>query len=60
MAASTKQGPSRRRVVAGCFQELLFLASHGLVTLSQDAPYADIAVAKTGKFDATPAGTPAH
>ncbi|KAG8460934.1 hypothetical protein KFE25_010685 [Diacronema lutheri] len=55
MAASTKPCASRRRVVAGCFQELLFLATHNLVSLSQHEPYADIAVHKTERFDRTAA-----
>uniref|UniRef100_A0A7S0NVP8 Rad21/Rec8-like protein C-terminal eukaryotic domain-containing protein n=1 Tax=Calcidiscus leptoporus TaxID=127549 RepID=A0A7S0NVP8_9EUKA len=41
----------RRRVVAGCFQELLFLTTHGLTELSQHQPYADIVIHKTDLFD---------
>uniref|UniRef100_A0A7S0LMX7 Rad21/Rec8-like protein N-terminal domain-containing protein n=1 Tax=Coccolithus braarudii TaxID=221442 RepID=A0A7S0LMX7_9EUKA len=41
----------RRRVVAGCFQELLFLTTHGLTALSQHEPYADIVIHKTELFD---------
>ncbi|KAJ1631357.1 hypothetical protein T492DRAFT_906037, partial [Pavlovales sp. CCMP2436] len=45
LANSTRPCASRKRVVAGCFQELLFLASHGLVSLQQ--------IAKTKRFDKT-------
>lgn len=53
MAATTqRRGSEKRRVVAGCFQELLFLATHGLVDLSQQKPYGNIVVSKTPLFDA--------
>jgi len=51
MAAKSK-GPQKRRVVAGCFQELLFLTTHGLLELQQHQPYADIVISKTDDFDA--------
>jgi chromatin segregation and condensation protein Rec8/ScpA/Scc1 (kleisin family) len=53
LAGSTAPHANRKRVVAGCFQELLFLASHGLVSLTQERPYRDVAVHKTARFDQT-------
>ena len=53
LASATQPSAARRRVVAGCFQELLFLSTHGLVSLTQDRPYGDILVAKTERFDRT-------
>ncbi|KAL1524073.1 hypothetical protein AB1Y20_018983 [Prymnesium parvum] len=44
-------GPDKRRIVAGCFQELLFLASKGLIDLEQRRPYANIIVSKTDRFE---------
>ena len=38
MIAQTRSAP-KRRVVAGCFQELLFLTTHGLTDLAQSKPY---------------------
>lgn len=32
----------KRRIVAGCFQELLFLATKGLIDLEQARPYSNI------------------
>jgi len=46
----------KRRVVAGCFQELLFLTTHGLTDLAQNRAYGDIIVTKTEQFDAIAAG----
>ena len=48
---SQTSGPDKRRVVAGCFQELLFLTTHGLIELEQQRAYADIVVTKTDTFD---------
>jgi chromatin segregation and condensation protein Rec8/ScpA/Scc1 (kleisin family) len=39
-------------VVAGCFQELLFLSTHGLLELQQQKPYANIIISKAEGFDA--------
>lgn len=41
----------KRRIVAGCFQELLFLSTHGLIDLEQQRPYGNIVVSKTDHFD---------
>jgi hypothetical protein len=51
MIARTKKD-QKRRVVAGCFQELLFLSTHGLIELKQSAPYANIVIAKADGFAA--------
>jgi len=40
----------KRRVAAGCFQELLFLSSHGLLKLKQRKPYGDIEIKRTTAF----------
>ena len=37
--------------MAGCFQELLFLTTHGIVELQQKRAYGNILVAKTELFD---------
>ena len=50
MIAKTKS-KQKRRVVAGCFQELLFLTTHGLTELAQHKPWGDIVVTKTEMFD---------
>lgn len=50
MIAKTKS-KQKRRVVAGCFQELLFLTTHGLTDLAQHKPWGDIVVTKTEMFD---------
>ena len=51
MVAKSK-GAQKRRVVAGCFQELLFLSTHGLLELQQQQPYANIIISKAEGFDA--------
>jgi len=51
MVAKSK-GKEKRRVVAGCFQELLFLSTHGLLELQQQQPYANIIISKAEGFDA--------
>merc|ERR1740130_1597263 len=51
MVAKSK-GKEKRRVVAGCFQELLFLSTHGLLELQQQKPYANIIISKAEGFDA--------
>jgi hypothetical protein len=51
MIGKTKDGPEKRRVVAGCFQELLYLCTHGLIDLKQQTPYANILVSKTELFE---------
>jgi len=50
MIAQTS-GRDKRRVVAGCFQELLFLSTHGLIDLEQQRPYSNIVVSKTENFE---------
>ena len=40
----------KRRIIAGCFQELLFLTTKGLIELEQSQPYSNIVVSKTEKF----------
>jgi len=50
MIAQTR-GPDKRRIVAGCFQELLFLTTKGLIDLEQAVPYSNIVVSKTELFD---------
>lgn len=42
---------SKRRVVAGCFQELLFLTTHGVVQLTQVQAYGDIVISKADGFE---------
>jgi chromatin segregation and condensation protein Rec8/ScpA/Scc1 (kleisin family) len=51
MVAGTKSSAHKRKVVAGCFQELLFLATHGMIELQQAKPYGNILVGKTELFD---------
>mmetsp|Transcript_4879 Transcript_4879/g.14775 ORF Transcript_4879/g.14775 Transcript_4879/m.14775 type:complete len:632 (-) Transcript_4879:123-2018(-) len=41
----------KRRVVAGCFQELLFLTTHGVTQLVQGEAYSDIIISKAEGFD---------
>jgi chromatin segregation and condensation protein Rec8/ScpA/Scc1 (kleisin family) len=41
----------KRRVVAGCFQELLFLTTHGVTKLAQANAYGDIVISKAEGFD---------
>jgi chromatin segregation and condensation protein Rec8/ScpA/Scc1 (kleisin family) len=41
----------KRRVVAGCFQELLFLTTHGVTQLAQAKAYGDIVISKAEGFD---------
>ena len=53
MITATKlTGAHKRKVVAGCFQELLFLSTHGLLELQQQKPYANIIISKAEGFDA--------
>uniref|UniRef100_A0A7S3RZI2 Rad21/Rec8-like protein N-terminal domain-containing protein n=1 Tax=Emiliania huxleyi TaxID=2903 RepID=A0A7S3RZI2_EMIHU len=42
---------AKRKVVAGCLQELLFLATHGVTELAQNEPYGDIVIGKADGFD---------
>lgn len=42
----------KRRVVAGCFQELLFLTTHGVTQLAQAKAYGDIVISRAEGFDA--------
>ena len=51
MIATTRNSAQKRKVVAGCFQELLFLTTHGIVELNQKKAYGNILVAKTELFD---------
>ena len=52
MITATKlTGAHKRKVVAGCFQELLFLATHGILEIQQTKAYGNIVVAKTEIFD---------
>lgn len=51
MISGTRGSAQKRKVVAGCFQELLFLTTHGIIELQQRKPYADILVSKTELFD---------
>jgi hypothetical protein len=50
MVAGTRS-INKRKVVAGCFQELLFLTTHGIIELQQRKAYGNILVAKTELFD---------
>ena len=52
------RGPQKRRVVAGCFQELLFLSTHGLIELQQQKPYSNIVITKTDDFDSVSMPSP--
>jgi len=56
MIASTRSSVDKRKVVAGCFQELLFLTTHGIIELDQARAYGNILVSKTERFD----GVAAH
>ena len=51
MINQTRNLPNKRKIVAGCFQELLFLTTHGIIELAQAKPYANILVSKTELFD---------
>lgn len=51
MIAKTRPGPEKKRVVAGCFQELLFLCTHGIIDLKQKKPYTDIIISQTELFE---------
>ena len=51
MVHGTKASANKRKVVAGCFQELLFLTTHGIIELQQRKAYGNIVVAKTELFD---------
>ena len=55
VAKTGHTGARKRRVVAGCFQELLYLSTHGLIDLAQRRPYGDIIVTKSEAFHATAA-----
>ena len=55
MIGQTKDGAAKRKIVAGCFQELLFLTTKGLIELEQGKPYSDIIVSKTDAFDSVAA-----
>jgi len=48
---ATVRTPEKRKVVAGCFQELLFLTTHGLIELDQRKAYGNILISKTELFD---------
>jgi hypothetical protein len=47
---SSKPNSEKRKIVAGCFQEVLFLATHGLVELDQKRAYGNLLIAKTELF----------
>jgi hypothetical protein len=47
---SSKPSSEKRKIVAGCFQEVLFLATHGLVELDQKRAYGNLLIAKTELF----------
>ena len=51
MIHTTRNTAHKRKVVAGCFQELLFLTTHGIVELTQRKAYGNILVSKTELFD---------
>ena len=51
MVAGTRASTNKRKVVAGCFQELLFLTTHGIIELDQRKAYGNILVSKTEIFD---------
>ena len=57
---AASRGKGQRHVVAGCFQELLFLTTHGHIKLQQHKPYENIVISKCDVFDSvTTAATPA-
>mmetsp|Transcript_24182 Transcript_24182/g.61868 ORF Transcript_24182/g.61868 Transcript_24182/m.61868 type:complete len:643 (+) Transcript_24182:114-2042(+) len=45
-----KAASEKRKTVSGCFQELLFLTTHGLIELQQQRPYGNILISKTEYF----------
>jgi len=47
---SKKASAEKRKIVSGCFQELLFLTTHGLVELEQQRPYGNLLISKTELF----------
>ena len=51
MAKKATKEPNRRKIIAGCFQELLFLTTHGMIELEQRKPYRDLLISKTELFD---------
>ena len=51
MAKQTRHSANKRKVVAGCFQELLFLTTHGIIELDQRKAFANILISKTENFD---------
>ena len=53
MVASTPKSTDKRKVVAGCFQELLFLTTHGIIELQQQKAYGNILISKTELFAET-------
>jgi len=48
--ASKISSAEKRKIVSGCFQELLFLTTHGLVDIDQQRPYGNLLVSKTELF----------
>ena len=51
MINQTRNLPNKRKIVAGCFQELLFLTTHGIIELDQAKAYGNIVVNKTELFE---------
>jgi len=51
MAKQTRHSANKRKVVAGCFQELLFLTTHGIIELDQRKAFSNILISKTENFD---------
>merc|ERR1719240_1839162 len=51
MAKGARKEANKRKIIAGCFQELLFLTTHGMIELDQRKPYKDILIGKTELFD---------
>lgn len=43
---------NKKRIVAGCFSELLFLTTHNYITLKQAQPFGDILISKADAFNA--------
>lgn len=54
MIKRTRKSADKRKVVAGCFQELLFLTTHGMIELDQKKAYGNILVSKTELFGTGP------
>jgi len=50
MIKRTRKSADKRKVVAGCFQELLFLTTHGMIELEQNKAYGNILISKTELF----------